>query len=212
LGLLSIVLLIAQLRQTAAWNRVLAYHEYFGDIPSEGRVASLSACLQRLGIPEPSSGEPISTEDAKRLFEDEGAVLGADGVVFQKGQRVLCDYLNDFEEFCGAVNAGVLYEPYVRELEGSRTINAYFGFEEVIKLIRDQEIKRRQLDSQHAKTGAAAQNLLQVHRKPYQELRRVAVLWKRRREAEFQKLLKLKNSHREREEYEEAFDGVPPAT
>lgn len=107
--------------------------------------------------------------------------------------------MNDFEEFCGAINAGVVSETYARELEGSRTINAYFGFEEVIKLIRDEEVQHRQSEGEHR----------DVHRKPYHELRKVAVVWKRRREAEYQRLARRRARNRERQEDEENESGVP---
>ena len=50
LGLVSVVLLVLELRQKASWNRVLSYHDYFGELPARGKVADLYACFDRLGI------------------------------------------------------------------------------------------------------------------------------------------------------------------
>jgi hypothetical protein len=211
LGLLSVFALLWEMRQSAAWKRVLSYHEYFSDLPGQDRVNAMYACLARLQLGIPSSGEPLSLDGAKAILADVG-VACADGSRSPTGRKLVNDFLNDYEEFCGAVNAGVVSESYARELEGSRTINAYFGFKEVIELIRDEEAKGRQSSSER-RTGAVAAAELQPFRtKPYHELRKVAVAWKRRRESEYLKALKRKDMTRQREEHEDELDGVPPET
>lgn len=204
LGLVSVVLLVLELRQKASWNRVLSYHDYFGELPARVKVAELYRCFDRLGMQPPSNGQPLTKEQAAAILRDQG-VKGGDGVISRPGGQVVREYLNDFEEFCGAINAGVVSESYVRELEGSRTINAYYGFEELIKLIRTEEVKLRQ-------NRDSEQDLRPFHRKPYHELWKVAATWKRRREREYQRLLRKRVKSRRRQEQEEREDGVPTDT
>lgn len=210
-GLLSILLLIAQLRQTRAWNRVLSYHEYFGELPGSDRTDQLYLCLHRLGLHEPTSSKPLSTDDAKALWDDEG-IAGRDGICRHVGRRVIREYLNDFEEFCGAVRAGVLNENYVRELEGDRTINAYYGFEEVIKLTREEAADSGRREQSPDTRSTMAQKLREYRRKPYQELRMVAETWRARRAKEYEKLAKKRRSLEESIADHERWGGVGPST
>ncbi|HEV2268514.1 MAG TPA: hypothetical protein VGR92_03575 [Steroidobacteraceae bacterium] len=206
LGLVSVVLLVLELRQKASWNRVLSYHDYFGELPAREKVRELYECLDRLGIQPPSNGQPLTKEQATAILADKG-VRAANDLVSRPGGRVVREYLNDFEEFCGAISAGVVSESYVRELEGSRTINAYYGFEELIRQIRAGEVKSRHIGGDQR---VSEQNLRPLHKKPYHELWKVAATWKRRREREYQKLLKKRAKNRRRQEQEEQDDGVPP--
>ena len=122
------------------------------------------------------------------------------------------EYLNDFEEFCGAIRAGVVNENYARELEGDRTINAYFAFVEFINLIRNEaeESGRREIDKSDG-TDETKQ-LREYRRKPYQELRSIAVSWRKRREKEFAKLAQKRQNLKESLEEHEHEDGVGKST
>jgi hypothetical protein len=46
--------------------------------------------------------------------------------------RDLREYVNDFEEFAAAVNCGLIDEDYAYRPEATRSLNAYYGFREVI--------------------------------------------------------------------------------
>jgi hypothetical protein len=208
LGLVTVILLIAQLRQTASWNSVLSYHEYFGELPNNQRAEDLYSVLQRLNIPVPSAAEPMSKENAGKVWDDTG-LASPDGVFRLVGRRVVREYLNDYEEFCGAILAGVVNEPYARELEARRVIGANYGFEEIVKLYRAEIAEKPVAKPQ---TEQAARNLLAFRQKPYQELRRVATSWRRRREKEYQKLAKKRKSIQRYLEEDDELDGVGRST
>jgi hypothetical protein len=211
-GLLSVWLLIAQLRQTTSWNRVLSYHDYFGELPSSDRANQLYLCLHRLDIPVPSCAAPISRESAEKLWTDEG-IEGRDGTYRQVGERVIREYLNDFEEFCGAIRACVVSESYACELEGDRTINAYFAFEEVIKIIRKEAEASGRAEARGTQDDAAMERRLQLYRRsPYLELRTIAISWRSRREKEYRKLSKKRRAFEKSMEDQESFDAVGPST
>lgn len=207
LGLDSIILLLVEGRQKASWNRVRFYHEHFGELPVRAKVLALYDCLRRLKIEPPSNGQPLSPSEAIAILSDVGVAADNGMMTCRPGGEVVREYLNDFEEFCGAINVGILSEHYARELDGARTINAYYGFEEVIKKIREREVRRRRPES----SGEGPQSDLRpLHRKPYHELRRVAATWKRRREREYQRLLKKQARNQRRQEQDDENDGVPP--
>ena len=203
LGLLSLIALIAQLRQTAAWNRVLSYHEYFKELPSADKVRALASTLQRLGIRQPNFGQPLSDDDVRKVRADTG-IQQPDGGFREIGDSVVRAYLNDFEEFCGAVNAGVVSNCYARELEGTRTINAYYGFEPMIRIYRQQQ---GEIAAQHATVSKG-----RIRGKAYCELRKVAREWKARREWEHSRHVKRHASWAQFLADADDSDGVGPQT
>lgn len=196
-GLLSIVLLIWQQRSTSSWNRVLSYHQYFGELPSLAKVDDLRKCLRRLKIDAPEGGVVLSATQAQEIWND-------DVDDEKSAKHIVREYLNDFEEFCGAIRAGVVNESYARELEGNRTINAYFAFEEFIDLTRHEaeKIIADERDANHA--------ISNVHRKPYHELMTVAQAWRKKRETEYSKMQKKKEKLDAAAQRDRNLDGVPP--
>jgi hypothetical protein len=183
LGLLSVVLLVLQMRQTAAYNRTISYHQYFQQTPSQDKVMALLQCLDRLGMPVPTVFKPLTGGQAELLMQDKLTVTSTDSR--EPAHQVLRNYLNAFEELCAAINVGLLSEKYVREIEGTRTINAYFGFEAAIKLIAAEQ------NIQAQARAATAPALASIHSKAYLELRKVARRWRLRREAEHRHRAKL---------------------
>ena len=208
-GLVSVVLLVWQLRSTSAWNRVLSYHQFFGELPSDSKIEDLSACLQRLNIAEPIAGRRLSASDARKIWDDDGGDSTA-GAARKSANRITREYLNDFEQFCGAIRAGIVNENYARELQGTRTINAYFAFAEFIKLTRDEAEEAIQIERKAAAKTEDIPNVQPIRRKPYHELRIVAIAWRKRREIEYNKLQKKKKKRDKDDERDREFDGVPP--
>lgn len=126
LGTTSILVLAAQWRQQGAWNRVLSYHQYFSELPRRENVVTLETCLARLNIAPPTMADPFKSKDVDSILEDSGSGRRA---------RVICQgYLDDFEEFCAAVNARVISDRYAIDIEGSRVIRAFYGFEPLIMI------------------------------------------------------------------------------
>lgn len=174
IGSTSILILAAQWRQQRAWNRVLSYHQYFSELPRRENVITLEACLARLDVATPTTSDPLKSKDIDAILNDTGTGRRA---------RTICQgYLDDFEEFCAAVNAGITSERYAIDIEGSRVIRAFYGFEPLIRRLREQQ------DQALAALGAATRSGSPMRSKYYEELERVAKRWRRRREREHKTL------------------------
>lgn len=178
-GSLSIIMLASQLRQQAAWNKVLSFHEYFSDVPSLENVTALHATFRRLAIELPDFAHPLSDANADLIIADTAVdpAIGSGRV-----SRVIVQaYLDDLEEFCAAVNAGIVSDSYAREIEGTRTIRAYFAFESLIAKLRE---KQQELVKLAQQTGTGARQSRPFQSKYYAELERVARRWRAKREQE----------------------------
>jgi hypothetical protein len=79
-------------------------------------------------------------------------------------------YLNDWEELCGAISVGVVDEEYARSMEGGRLIDAFFGYRQVIEVLRENH----KTTQRAARVQNAAAPFAHV---PYTELQEVAVRW-----------------------------------
>jgi hypothetical protein len=176
LGVVSLLLVWAQLRHGARLNKLLAYHEYFHDLPSTSKVRELYATLARLEIAIPSWQAPLDDAGIKLAVEDKEPPP-------MKATQVIREYLNDFEEFAAAVKSGLIDEEYAYHLEATRTLNAYFGFRGVVAhwLMEDRKTAE--------KAGEAAPTATNY----YGELRSVAERWKARKQEEAQEALKSQN-------------------
>ncbi len=122
-GALSIVMLAAQLRQQAAWNKVLSFHEYFSDVPSPDNVVALHATFRRLNIELPNYADPLSDANSDLIIGD--TTVDADIGNGRRARVIVQAYLDDLEEFCAAVNADIVSDSYARDIEGTRTIRAF---------------------------------------------------------------------------------------
>lgn len=171
LGSTSILVLAAQWRQQGAWNRVLSYHQYFSELPRRESFVMLETCFRRLGITPPTTAEPLKDRDV-------AAILADSGTTGRRASTICNGYLDDFEEFCAAVNARVVSDRYTIDIEGSRVIRAFYGFEPLIRKLREQQ------DQAMAATGTATRNGNPMRSKYYEELERVAKRWREKREKE----------------------------
>ncbi|MNN38781.1 hypothetical protein D3C81_1527930 [compost metagenome] len=96
---------------------------------------------------------------------DKQAAITDDSInkIFQHADRsVLSSYLDDFEEFCGAVNAGVVNGDYAYKLESTRVIRIWVVFNPYIRKSRHNHNDER----------------------CYLEIERLGSAWKQRRDAE----------------------------
>ncbi len=181
LGLLSVVLLILQLRQSAVYNRTLCYHQFFGELPSQGKGQILARRLESLELPTPTVFKPLTEDDALRLWSSRGATGNE-----EFGHRLIRAVLDDFEEMCAAINVGLLSDDYVREIEGIRTINVYFGYEQCILLAQREHTRQAEELGARGTGGVSA-----IRTKAYFELRKVAQRWKTCRAREQRKKLAM---------------------
>jgi hypothetical protein len=164
LGVASLLVLWAQLRHTSTQDRLVAYHEYFQDLPRAAKVNALYASMGRCKIERPIWQTPLSV--AQRDI-----ILGDAAPEPDTAHIAIREYLNDFEEFAAAVNVGLIDDEYAYHIESARILNAYYGFEELIKywLLEDQ-----QKATEHRATGVAPSDY-------YGELKKLAEHWKTRK-------------------------------
>ncbi len=160
----SLLFLWAQLRHAGNLNKLIAYHEYFHDLPTSGKVLRLYAAIDRLDIEIPLWQAPLTEDEKDSILED--TVEAPD-----RADIAVREYLNDFEEFAAAVNSGLVGEDYAYHLESARTLNAYYGFREVIDHWLAEDRKKA---SRLRESGIATSDY-------YGELAKLAERWKARK-------------------------------
>lgn len=137
-GLYSLLLIrnqmIAQERQLAAnhaqlvddhrWRTHITYHEHFAKVPADDigakmyELASVDLdCIDHFD----DLGKPVSDVVCQRIVTD------------PKCWGIVRPYLDYFEGFCGAVNAGIVDEDYAFSLQATRIIRNFTVFEQLIK-------------------------------------------------------------------------------
>lgn len=165
LAALSVILIWAQQRDENLWKRILSYHQFFSEFPSPQRVDPLIRALQEMGISEsPNAYKPFTPEQVQRIMDDKG---GADR---RRAKTLVLSYLNAYEQFCGAINMGIVDEEYARDMRGSRVIDAYFGFYEFIRRCREDQDREAAARTAEGAAEPFASKL-------YLELQLVATSW-----------------------------------
>lgn len=192
----SLILVWAQLRHTATNSKIVAYHQYFHDLPSGDKTSKLYKALDRLTIQLPEWYEPLSPEDAQRIVADQPQDL-------DHASWAVREYLNDFEEFCAAVNCRLVDVDYAYHIEEPRVLRAYYGFEEVIKLwTKEENAKYLGLVKKiAAKNGWGIEIDADLNLKPstfYLELKKLAEEWNERKSKEMWKEAKKADVDRRR--------------
>jgi hypothetical protein len=124
IGLLSLVLIARQTRTTATLSKINSYHQFFGDlITTETRQRLRDLAETCKFTKEMEEQRPLTVESVNLLQKPEN-------------RPVMSSYLDEFEEFCGAVHAGAVSEEYAYRLEATRVIRTWVVFEPFIKAIR----------------------------------------------------------------------------
>lgn len=113
----QLALTARQLVQTANWNKTLSYHQFFGDLVTRELADKVRAVVR------------------KHKFDDAFTSLTAmsptsltDLMVDQEADSLISAYLDEFEEFCAAVKAGVVENGYAYGIEATRVIRAAVVF------------------------------------------------------------------------------------
>ena len=182
LGALSIILLWAQVRisnmqeqEANIWKRVVSRHDYFSQVPRTDRAEAVRKYFKELGINRPPSAyHSLDVNLVETIWADNGTDQRPPGRV------IISNYLDDWEDFCGAIRVGVLDEEYAREMEGTRVINAFFGYRSAIDKLRQEHN-----ESAKARTGSKpAQPFVNKY---FLELQTIATNWHRIRQAELER-------------------------
>lgn len=124
IGLLSLVLIARQTRTTASLAKVNSYHQFFGDlITTETR--------QKMFKLAEDCGFTAEFEEQRPLTES-----AVEALMKLENRPVISSYLDEFEEFSGAVHAGAVSEEYAYRLEATRIIRTWIVFEPFIRAVR----------------------------------------------------------------------------
>lgn len=208
-GALSIILLWAQLRAAnnqelaeQVWKRVMCLHQHFHDVPRLELTDAVRNYLRELGIHSPPSAySPLTPEQAKVIEHDKGNDNRPPAKV------LISRYLNDWEDFCGAISVGVIDEEYAIEMEGSRLIDAFFGYREVINIFRESR-------AHDGKVGAGATGAPPFVNKLYYELQQIALRWHKKRTEEWkmqqEKVAEVNRAADALRDKARELTGVPP--
>lgn len=157
-GLLSLILIGRQIRSSAsqaahaaATAKALAYHQFFGDLITVESREKLEHVADECGF-----------KDARKSGKEmtDASVLCVKAVPAH--DAMLACYLDEFEEFCGAIHAGLLDEDYSYSLEATRIIRTWKVFKPYVLATRTETDDHR----------------------TYVELERIADSWTARRVAE----------------------------
>lgn len=117
-----------QIHQTAVWNKLLSYHQFFGELLSEPLLVRFTAVSKACGLEESMrSIKEMSQASLEKIWADPNHV------------HVVASYLDEFEEFCGAVHAGVTDKEYAYTLECTRVVRAWTVFEPFILAARGKD-------------------------------------------------------------------------
>lgn len=134
LGLFSVLVAALQVRINATWNKVLSYHNFFGELITPQALRNLMATAKACGFSEKlQTGDELSQEDVAKIVDS------------PSHEAIISCYLDEFEEFCAAVNAGVVDNEYAYKLEGSRVVRVHKLFASYIRHCRGDDGANRSI-------------------------------------------------------------------
>lgn len=131
IGLLSLVLIARQTRTTATLSKINNYHQFFGDLITTETRQKMRDLAQTCRFTAEMEEQRPLTANSVTLLQD------------PLNRPVMSSYLDEFEEFCGAVHAGAVSEEYAYRLEATRVIRTWVVFEPFIKAMRGKAENER---------------------------------------------------------------------
>jgi hypothetical protein len=149
-GLVSFILIWYQIKQAAQWNRVATHNSLLSYLPGQELEKDVLETLAQHSVPRDT---PIPMAVAAQLFANPAAFV-----------RVKT-FLNKYEHFCAAINAGAVDEQHAYALHCGRVVVVHSVYRSFIEMAR-------------------------VERGPmtFIEVERVATRWAERRAADSKKL------------------------
>ena len=162
LALASLVLFWLQIRQTTRWNRLLSSHNFLNDEVFLQIHRALLAAGDSIGVSLCGRNTPLTDEEVGRILGSNDAYVAVVAV------------LNEFENICGAVQAGVADTKVSYGIHSARVLREYPVYEPFMEAIRkrdddegnwivfkkvyldwkakrDEEIKRKQREQERPK-------------------------------------------------------------
>lgn len=146
LGLMSLYLVWYQIRQAIRWNRVTNHQMLLGYLPGEELERAVLGILTKYSAVRDTE---ISHQIAEKLYLDVDAFVA------------IKSYLNKYEHFCAAINAGAVDEEHAYALHSGRVVMVHDVYRNFIDVVR---VKRGPMT--------------------YIEIERIAVRWRARRSRE----------------------------
>ena len=126
-ALTSLLLLWLQIRQTARWNRLLSAHNFLNDTVFLEIHRALLAAGQLIGVTLCGRKTPLTDEEV-------GKILGSNDAYV-----AVVAFLNEFENICGAVQAGVADTKVSYGIHSGRVIREYPVYEPFMEAIRNRD-------------------------------------------------------------------------
>lgn len=119
-GLVGLVLVWRQIRQTDLWNRASAGHALLAELPDEEHDRRfLDACRKFAGGPD----IPLSSAQCVQLFES-------------VERTCVTHYLNKHEYLCVAIEAGIVDDEYAYNMHSARVVHLWHVTEQYVYLLR----------------------------------------------------------------------------
>ncbi|HEL5329121.1 DUF4760 domain-containing protein [Stenotrophomonas maltophilia] len=123
----QLTLTAQQLTMTAKWNKTLSYHQFFGRLIAPELADKIRACAKKHEFDDSfTTISCISQQVLQAIWTD------------VEDHNAVSTYLDEFEEFCAAVNAGVVEKSYAYGIEATRVIRAATVFEPFIRRARSE--------------------------------------------------------------------------
>lgn len=126
-GLGSLVLLWWQIRKTSNWNRLTSQYNFLNNAISVELSKNLYKAARRLNINLKGRLEPLTNEEVKALISDDESYVN------------IFAYLNEFENICGAVRAGVADFDVAYGIHSARVIIEFNVYKPFIETIRERD-------------------------------------------------------------------------
>jgi hypothetical protein len=127
IALSSLLLLWFQIRQTTRWNRLLSSHNFLNDTVFLEVHRALLAAGELIGVSLCGRNKPLTDEEVGKILSSNDAYVA------------VVAFLNEFENICGAVHAGVADTKVSYGIHSGRVIREYPVYEPFMEAIRKRE-------------------------------------------------------------------------
>ncbi|GEM_PF-3883998 len=110
------------------WKTYCSYHQHFLSVPPEEIRSKAYAKAEEMGFLGnfDGRGTPFSEEVKQRILGETEA------------WKIFRSYLDYFEEFCAAINAGLVDNGYAFSIQGTRVVRNFTVFERLIRHYQDE--------------------------------------------------------------------------
>lgn len=155
IGLASLLLVWRQIKQASQWNRLTTQYNFLNTAFSLQLDKAIYDATGKLGLDLKGRQNPLNPEEIDKLLGDTDAYT------------VLIAYLNEFENICGAVRAGIADPDVAFGIHSARVLKEFVVYKPFIDKIRardsNQEVLiefERVFDDWNKKVARSRQEIL----------------------------------------------------